>query len=235
MVDIRVILVNPKFEGNVGAVARAMANFGFDELWMVGACEIGDEARRRAKHAQKILDNAVLVETLEEAMVGCALVAGTTGIVTSGEKHYVRIPVAARDFAERSTGLDGKLGLVFGREDLGLFQEELMNCDTLITVPTAPEYPVLNLSHAVSTVLYELHMVDAPLQAPRPATGVEKEQLFRFFSDLLVGIDYPDHRRDRTEIMFRRMMGRAVPTRYEFSTLVGIIGEAAKKLRDQRS
>ncbi len=235
MVDIRVILVNPKFEGNVGAVARAMANFGFDELWMVGPCEIGDDARRRAKHAQHIIDGAICVQSLEEAMVGCALVAGTTGIVTSGEKHYVRIPVAARDFAERSTGLDGKLGLVFGREDLGLFQEELMACDALITIPTAPEYPVLNLSHAVSTVLYELHLIDAPLQPPTPATGVEKEQLFRFFSDLLDGIDYQDHRRKRTEIMFRRLMGRAVPTRYEFFTMVGIISEAAKRLRDQRS
>lgn len=88
----RVVLVSPMHEGNVGAVARSMANFGFHELYMVDPCDLGDEAYKRAKHAGHILDDSKVVDSFEDALEGCSLVVGTSGKVTEGEKHFIRIP-----------------------------------------------------------------------------------------------------------------------------------------------
>jgi tRNA/rRNA methyltransferase len=230
MPRFRVVLVNPKNDGNIGAVARVMGNFGFDELFLVGPCEITDEAFKRAKHAGDVLRNATITDSFERSLESCSLVVGTTGIITDSEKHFIRIPLTPREFAEKVRESDGLIALVFGREDMGLSQEELAGCDALLHIPASEDYRVLNLSHAVAVVLYELHLLAARGFSPSEATGVEKEKLFEFFSDLLEAIGYPEFRREKTEIMFRRMMGRAVPTKWEFYTIMGVIGDAVKKI-----
>jgi tRNA/rRNA methyltransferase len=232
MPDFRIILVSPKNDGNVGAVVRSMGNFGFKELCLVSPCEITDEAYRRAKHAGEILRQAKIVESLDQAIEGCDLVVGTSGIVTAGEKHYVRIPIAPREFAERMKEYDEKVAVLFGPEDTGLFQEDLMRCDILVSIPSSEEYPVLNLSHAATIVMYELFQTK-PRKAvgPRPTNEQERERLLLFFDDLLDSVDYPEFRRERTKVMFRRLMGRAVPTKWEFHTIMGVLGDAAKKIK----
>lgn len=225
----RVVLVEPEHDGNIGAVARSMGNFAFDDLYMVNPCPIGEEAFKRAKHAGYVLERAAVVDTVEEAVRGCSLVVGTTGIVTHGPKHYVRIPMSAHELAERTADHEGRIALLFGREGLGLTQEELSRCDLLAHIPSDDGYPVLNLSHAVTIVLYELYLAGGH-RTSRPVSSSEEERelMYKFFHDLLEAIDYPDFRRENTEIMFRRMMGRAVPTKYEFYTIMGVLGDAAK-------
>jgi imidazole glycerol phosphate synthase subunit HisF len=120
MGNVRIVLVGPKFEGNVGAIARSMANFGFDELYIVDGCEIGDEAYRRAKHGSHILEGAVITDSLKKATDGCFLVVGTSGIVTKGENNYVRVPISVAEFADRMNGYGEKVAVLFGREDTGL-------------------------------------------------------------------------------------------------------------------
>ncbi|MDR1954624.1 MAG: RNA methyltransferase, partial [Candidatus Methanoplasma sp.] len=129
MPEVRIVLVGPKFEGNIGAVARSMANFDLEELFLVGPCEIGDDAYRRAKHGSDVLDRAVSVGTIEEAVEDCFLVAGTSGITTKGDRNYTRLPVPVREFAQHVSGYEDRIAVVFGREDIGLFQEELNKCD----------------------------------------------------------------------------------------------------------
>lgn len=231
MVNYRVVLVEPQNDGNVGAVARSMGNFGFKELCMVSPCEITDEGYKRAKHAGHILRNAILVDSFEEAIKDCYLVVGTSGIITKGEGHFARIPITPREFAEKTTELEEKVALVFGREDLGLSQEQLLRCDILVNIPSHDEYPILNLSHAVTIVLYELFALQGKPSNPNPSSEGEKEQMYRFFSDLLETIDYPKFRREKTDVMFRRMMGRAIPSRWEYHTIMGVLGDAAKKIR----
>jgi len=232
MPDFRIILVSPKHDGNVGAVVRSMGNFGFNELYLVSPCEITEEAYKRAKHAGDILRRAKIVESLDQAIEGCDLIVGTSGIVTAGEKHYVRIPIAPREFAERMKEYDESVAILFGPEDTGLFQEDLMRCDILVNIPSSEEYPILNLSHAATVVMYELFQVRPRRPGgPRPTNGQERERLFLFFDELLDAVDYPDFRRERTKVMFRRMMGRAVPTKWEFHTIMGVLGDAAKKIR----
>jgi TrmH family RNA methyltransferase len=231
MPQFKVVLVGPRVDGNVGAVARSMANFGFAELCMVRPCELTEEAFRRAKHAGDILRGAQVVQSFEEAVADCFHVVGTSGKVTPGEKHYIRIPLSPREFAERVEGVEEKVALVFGPEDTGLTQEELARCDVLVSIPAHEDYPVLNLSHAVAIVLYELYQRHIHIGSPRKAGESEREMLQRFFDELLDAIDYPEFRRERTSVMFRRMMGRAMPSKWEFHTIMGVFGDATKIIR----
>jgi len=232
MPEVRVVLVGPKFEGNVGAVARSMANFDFEELYLVDPCVIGEDAYRRAKHGSDVLDRAVTVGTMDEAIADCFLVAGTSGIITKGDRNYTRVPVPVREFALQVSGYSEKIAIVFGREDIGLYQEELNKCDLFINVPTSERYPVLNLSHAATLVMYEMFQFGYIARRPEPADRKEKEYMFDFFDDLMDAIDYPEHRRNDTSIMFRRMMGRSIPTKYEYNTIMGIFGDASKIIKN---
>ena len=253
MPDIRVVLVGPKFEGNVGAVARCMANFDVTELYLVNPCELGDTAFNRSKHCSQILENAItgieagmpldtaaidirealsrLADITGENATGCFLVVGTSGVTTKGDKNYTRIPVPVREFAESARGYDEKIALVFGREDIGLLQTELNRCDVLITIPASEEYPIMNLSHSVGVVLYEMFQSEHVPKRCLPADSREKELMFQFFGDLLEEIGYMEARREATTVMFRRMMGRSIPTKYEYNTIMGVFGDAAKIIR----
>jgi tRNA/rRNA methyltransferase len=231
----RIVLVEPEHEGNVGAVARSMGNFAFDDLWLVNPCPIGEEAFKRAKHAGHILERAAVVDTLDEAVKDCSLVVGTSGIVTYGPKNYTRIPISARDLAEHTADYEGRIAVVFGREGIGLTQEELSRCDILTHIPSSDEYPTMNLSHAVTVVLYELFVKGGyRTTKAQVSSEEERELLYKFFHELLEAIDYPDFRRENTEVMFRRMMGRAVPTKWEFYTIMGVIGDAAKIIEGKK-
>jgi len=231
MPEVRIVLVEPKFEGNVGAVARSMANFDIGELYLVNPCEIGDDAYRRAKHGSEILEKAVIVKTLEEAVEGCFLVAGTSGIITKGDRNYTRLPIPVREFAQQTAGYIEMIAIVFGREDYGLYQEELNKCDLFIHVPASENYPVLNLSHAATLVMYEMFMTGNITRRAEPADRKEKELMFSFFDSLLEAIDYPEHRKADTSVMFRRMMGRSIPTKYEYYTIMGILGDSSKIIK----
>ena len=212
-------------------MVRSMGNFDLEDLHMVAPCEITEEAYKRAKHAGDILRRAVTVDSLDQALEGCDLVVGTSGIVTMGEKHYVRIPLTPKEFAERIKDHEGKVAILFGPEDTGLLQEDLMRCDLLVNIPASQTYPILNLSHAATVLMYELYQVRPRSGGPRPASELDREKLFEFFDDLLDAVDYPEFRRQRTKVMFRRMMGRAVPTKWEFHTIMGVLGDAAKRIR----
>jgi tRNA C32,U32 (ribose-2'-O)-methylase TrmJ len=92
--------------------------------------------------------------------------------------------------------------------------------------PTSPEYPILNISHAVAILLYELFQPQARVHVPKKASGFEKEVVNRKFAELLQAVDYPAHKRANTEIMFRRILGRAVLSEWEFFTLMGVLSKA---------
>ena len=235
MPEIRIVVVGAKYEGNVGAIARSMANFDVKELYLVNPCELGDDAYRRSKHGSQILDDVHIVTSFEEAVKGCFLVVGTSGVTTKGDRNYTRVPVPVREFAEHCRGYDEKIAIVFGREDIGLLQDELNMCDVLITIPSGEEYPILNLSHAANVVMYEFFQAEHTYRRPEPADRGEKERMFDFFSDLMDAIDYPKTRREMTRVMFRRMMGRAIPTKYEYNTIMGVFGDASKIIRYGKS
>ncbi len=231
MPTIRVVLVQPKNEGNVGAVARAMKNFGVKELVLVKPCRLGAEARQRAMRGVDILDAARTVGDLETSLKETDLIIGTSGVDTESEKRFARISVTPRDFATRVAKMDGLVALLFGREDFGLLDEELQRCDLLVTIPASSDYPILNLSHAVTILLYELMATGAMKHGKREASGMEKEKLHEAFKSLLAATNYPAHKLARTQVMFRRIVGRAVPSKWEFHALMGVIQRAAKRIQ----
>ena len=230
MLETIVILVGPKNEGNVGAVARAMKNFGLSHLVLVDPCPIGDEAHKRAMHGTDVLSGAKTVGTLEDALQRTDLVVGTTGIATRNERRFSRIAVTPRQFAVRVAAMDGTLAILFGREDFGLDNQELARCDLLVSIPAVPGYSILNVSHAAAIVLYELFALETADHG-RQASGPEKDHLFTAFRELMAATNYPPHKRGRTQIMFRRIMGRAVPSKWEFHTLMGVLTRATKTIR----
>ncbi len=231
MPTIRVVLVEPKNEGNVGAVARAMKNFGVKELVLVKPSRLGAEARRRAMRGVEIMEAARTVGDLETALKDIDLIVGTSGIDTVSEKRFARISVTPRDFATRIAKMDGRIALLFGREDFGLLDGELRRCDLFVTIPASPDYPILNLSHAVTILLYELLATGAIKAGKREASGMEKEKLHEAFKSLLDATSYPAHKLARTEVMFRRLIGRAVPSKWEFHALMGVIQRATKRIQ----
>ncbi len=231
MPTYRVVLVEPKNEGNVGAVARAMRNFDVEDLVLVNPCPISDEARKRAMHGADILEAARRVKTFEAAVKGADLVVGTSGIDTESEKRFARIAVSPRDLAARLAPMDGPVALLFGREDFGLLDEELQICDLLVTIPASKAYPILNLAHAATIVLYELFAAKAPKRPRREASGLEKERLHEALAELMDATDYPAHKLARTKVMFRRLMGRAVPSKWEFHALMGVLQRATKRIK----
>lgn len=223
MPRFRVVLVRPENQGNVGAVARAMANFEFDELYMVNPVAIGDDAKRRAKHGNFILDSSVTVGTLEEALDGCDIVVGTTGIRNLGEKKFVRNYETPAEFAEEAAGRRRKYALLFGPEGLGLFNEELLKCDRVISIPTSAEYPVLNLSHAVAVVLYEIFLTGYARDSVRLSVADDREKLNMHFAELLDEVNYPEHKKEKARLMFRRLVGRSNLSKWEFFIMMGVI------------
>ena len=233
MPEIRIVLVGPKFEGNVGAVARSMSNFNFENLYLVNPCELGDDAYRRAKHGFHILENAKIFDNLDDALEGCFLTVGTSGAITKGDTNFARIPLCPSKLAEDIKDYDENVAIVFGREDIGLYQDELDRCDAFVNVPTSDEHPIINLSHAATIIMYELSGT-VHLTRPEPADNHEKERLFEAFDDLLDAVEYNNDRKHRTSVMFRKMMGRSIPTKYEYHTIMGVIGRAAKLLNDSK-
>jgi TrmH family RNA methyltransferase len=230
MPEYVVVLAEPKNEGNVGAIARSMMNFGVEDLVLVNPCEIGVVAEKRAMKGIDILKGARTYQTLEEAIKEVDFAVGTSGVDTSRDRRFIRIALDPNEASGKLADMDGKVGLLFGREDFGLLNEELMVCDMLIRIPSSDEYPILNLSHATSIVLYELFKPRAEKKERREASGHEKEKLQEHFVKLLDAIDYPEHKMERTKMMFRRLMGRATPSKWEFHALMGVIGEASKRI-----
>jgi TrmH family RNA methyltransferase len=131
--------------------------------------------------------------------------------------------------------MEGSIGLVFGREDFGLYNEEIAACDLMVKIPSSTSYPALNLSHAVGIVLYTLYLTNQYSEEERRTLdSTEKRHLFQAFSALLESIDYPEHKKEKTKVMFKRLMGRSLPSKWEYHTLMGVIKTSADRLNKKK-
>jgi tRNA/rRNA methyltransferase len=178
---VRVVLVRPTSPENLGAVARAMRNFGLAD-WAIA--ELGTHdfalARRVAVHAEELLDRPRVVARLDDAVRDCAWVVGTSSRGARGKRRLAPDEVAREALARAA---EGRTALVFGGERSGLEAEELRRCHDLSAIPTDDAQPSLNLAQAVVVYAYELRRAALALSAPPPAparegaTGVELAEL----------------------------------------------------------
>jgi tRNA/rRNA methyltransferase len=173
--SLHLVLVEPAGPLNVGSVARLCANFGLTELRLVAPrCDPLDaEARRMAVHGLPLLENARRFASLADALADCRRVVACTGRLEGPplplEEPSACLPWLLGGPGMETPGTDGPAAsLVFGREDRGLSNDELLQAGRLLTLSTDPAYTSLNLSHAVALVLHELHRLRRPPAAPAP-------------------------------------------------------------------
>ncbi len=221
MPDIDIVLVAPLYEGNVGFAARVMKNFGFLRLVLIDPCTLGNDADGRASHARDVL-HAAEVCTIEDVFARSNIVIATTGLVSKSVCHSMRMPFySPKELRERIRDVDGRISILFGRENWGLNNEEVRRCDMICTIPTSEDYPILNLSHAVGVVCYELS--DLPLPSIALASPHDMGYLYRHINRYLDTIHHPPFKRENTMILIRRVLGRANLTIREASTLHGLL------------
>ena len=234
---IGVAIVDAETSGNVGTVARAMKNFGVEDLLLIDppAYGPGTEAAGFAGRARNdVLANAT--ELTFDALVESYHTIAFTSLTTAGDTKHVRYPVSTPDaLADRLSGIDQSVALVFGRERIGLRNDELARMDELCSIPANPAYPVLNLGQAATIALYELRELTlGESQLPNDphvcASPTEIEALYDHFDSFLDTLSYPPERREKTEIMFRRVLGRTDLTPREVSTFHGVLRHCEQRL-----
>jgi len=181
-----VVLDQPQELPNIAHVVRAMKNFGFSALRLVAPREYDPyRIEGMAHRSADVLAGVSLHDSLDPALADCIHVVGFSARGRTAKRNALRPREAAAEALRRAD--DGPVALLFGREDRGLSNDALDRCHRLVTIPTRPEYPSLNLGHAVALALYELALARGdearPLKRPRrsapPATAGDLEQVFR--------------------------------------------------------
>ena len=235
-----IVLVAPEHDGNIGAVARTMMNFGITDLRVVGrATNWTEETRKRAKNAQYVLDNANNFDSLEAATSDCSLVVGTSGKREHGDKTAMRHFLLPEELPARLSGIQGKSAIVFGPEGKGLLNDQLRLCDLLVTIPTWEGYPILNLSHAVSILCFswftgvsdstipgtEGRILDAELRRRL------RKEVNRWFQT----IPTKEHTRQGMEETLVRVIMRGLPKDDEIHRILGILSASADSFEESES
>jgi len=211
-----------------------MANFDFKKLYLVNPCKLDDECFARAMHAQDILENANIFSSFKEAAENMDFLVASSSVESINDKRHLRNATSLQEFSDNIFETDGKIGLIFGREDIGLLNEEIAACDMLIRIPTSENYLSLNLSHAISIVLHSLFIKENIKVERRKMGKVEKEKFFNFFSQILDEINYPKHKKEKTEVMFKRLIARSIPSKWEYHTLMGVFSKTLDKMKKQK-
>jgi TrmH family RNA methyltransferase len=225
---IRIILVGTTHPGNIGAVARAMKNMGLHDLVLVNPRYFPhDEATARASGAEDLLDSAVVMSSLDEALADCVFAAGA-----SARDRAIDWPcLAPRECAARIVA-ESKLGpvaVVFGPEKSGLTNDDLDRCQALLTIPTDPDFSSLNIAMAVQVITYELRLATMsepePVEAGiRPATGDEMEYFYQHLETVLTDSGFLDPENPRVLMRrLRRLFVKARPDHNEVNILRGIL------------
>jgi TrmH family RNA methyltransferase len=233
--NISFILVEPKEPGNIGASARAMKNMGFQHLELVKPRSfMTEETKKMACNAFDILAKAKTYSNLNEALETKTLVVGTTrrlgrtrGLILPLEEGIKKVIASAKK---------NRVALLFGREDKGLSNREVEECGFLITIPSDPSSPSLNLAQSVLLVAYELGRKTYRGQFPMAVTRAELEILHHHIHDTLRLLEYiPRGNRDlEARIMrnLKHLIARAGLTDWELNMLHGICGQIEKKMKE---
>jgi tRNA/rRNA methyltransferase len=178
---VEIVLVSPRNPLNIGAVARAMANFGFDRLTVAAAFDPHWREAKSAVGAPKLLQAAKSKEHLAEAVAHCTFVAGTGSLThRKPEQPVVRLPDLA-PLIEPELAKGGRAALVFGPEKHGLTRDDLAFCNVLVEIPTDPRQPSMNLGQAAAVCLYDLACRTgqlSPISTPE-AAAADSDQLER--------------------------------------------------------
>lgn len=237
--NIRIVLVETSHTGNMGSVARAMKTMGLTNLWLVNPLVKPDsQAIALAAGASDVIGNAQIVDTLDDALAGCSLVVGT-----SARSRTLPWPMLdPRECGMKSVGeaAQAPVALVFGRERVGLTNDELQKCHYHVAIAANPEYSSLNLAMAVQVIAYEVRMAWLAAQEKTESVTAEDDvayplvdDLERFYGHLeqtllstgFIRADHPGQVMNK----LRRLFTRARPESQELNILRGILASIEQK------
>jgi tRNA/rRNA methyltransferase len=227
-----VVLVEPQLGENIGAAARAMANFGLSCLRLVKPVQgwPNEKARVMAAGADRVLDGAQLYDSLAAAIGDCSFVLAATARNHDQAKPVVGATEAAAEMAPRVAAGE-KVAIVFGRERNGLENHEVGQADRILTLPVNPAFASLNLAQAVVIVGYEWFRQqggELPFTEPDRSPPAAKQQLDAFFADLERELDKveffrPAEKRGTMGVNLRNIFQRMALTQQDMRTLHGVV------------
>lgn len=224
--DIRVVLLEPEHEGNVGSIARIIKNFGFDELWLVDPkMKLGIETKIFAMHAGEVIEKAVIVNNLDEAFKGVKFIVGTTAINAKKSSNVLRILITPEELANRTAYIKEKIAIVFGRESRGLSNDELAKCDVIVTIPSSPFYRTLNVASASAIILYELWKAKAnhPKGYFKEVDADKRKRIIRLFNQLSKDARITTYKRRLANQSFHNIISRALISQREATLIIGVL------------
>jgi tRNA/rRNA methyltransferase len=231
---VRIVLVRVRNPLNIGAAARAMANFGLDDLALVEPYDAAWETVRSARAGMAVLERAHTYTSLADAITGFDLVVGTT----AGSGRVPELPL--EEWTVVAASLPSRpFALVFGSEKTGLSIDDISFCHRLARIGTRPEAPSMNLGQAVAVCAYELSRpVAAAEPAPPPAAvdAAQRERLVDVWMPLLqqLGTVQPEHLAGQRRIV-REMLNRWAPTPAEARRLLGVARQLDHTLGGRRA
>ena len=156
--QVKIILIETSNSGNIGSVLRAMKTMGFKNLCLVNPKKFpSDEVKALAANAKDMIDDVVLVDTLDKALSDIDFVVGTSSRIRKvpwPNEPLNTVAPQINKIIESKTNV----GILFGREDRGLTNDELQRCNLHMHIPANEEYPVLNLAMAVQVVCYQIYI-----------------------------------------------------------------------------
>ena len=234
---VRVVLLHTTHPGNIGAAARAMKTMGLRHLVLVNPKIFpSDIAVARSSHADDILDAAVVVETLDQAIGDCHFVVGT-----GDRTRTVPWPLyRPREMAEHARALPStqSIAVVFGREDIGMTNDQMMQCNAQVQIPANPDYSSLNLGSAVQVLAYELRMAalgdDGQAAGRRdwdeaPATQADFERLVAHWQRSYLNAEFLDPNNPKAAMTrINRLLARAELDQIEVNILRGMLSTLDK-------
>jgi len=228
--NLKVILVEPSGPLNVGSVARLCSNFEVDELRIVSPkCDIYSlEAKKMALKGQKFLENCKIFDDLQKAIFDCDLVLASCGRIDLNKNSFFGSSEDIFDWTLSFKKINN-LAIIFGREDRGLTNSELLLANKTFNIPTSQNNPSLNLSHAVSIVLYELNKsskknINRKLEVFNLASSQQIHDSFMEIEEMLLRIGYLLKHTSRAKIgKFKNFILRANTSIHEINVLRGIV------------
>lgn len=234
-----VVLVSTRNPLNIGAVARAMCNFGFTQLRVVKPYEAAFREARSAVGAASILALAQEFASVADAVSDCTLVVGTTAAGQRDAFHPLKTPADGMPFIAReihaSAPTANRAAILFGSEKTGLSNEDLSHCHWRMQIPTSEEQPSMNLGQAVAVCLYELVRIQSiPKIAEEKAcaSSGEVERLTSLLLETLLASEYfirPPSSEKQAGI--RRLIRRLRLSSEDSTALLGILRQILWKLR----
>jgi tRNA/rRNA methyltransferase len=228
-----VVLVRPQLAENIGACARAMLNFGLDEMRLVAPRDgwPQDKARAMASRADAVLDNAALFATTAAATADLNLVLATTARPRDMTKPVLSPREAAAE-CRRALAAGEKVGVLFGAERAGLDNDDVVRAQAIVAVPANPAFASLNLAQAVLLFGYEWFAAGAapPAEAEPRATAADLDNFYARLEPALdaAGFLFPPEKRPAMVRNIRNIFARAGLTPHEVSTLHGILSALMK-------